>query len=130
MCFPLYEQGCSLREIERQTGFAKSSIRTALSECGLTLRKANPVQPKRRKLASKMRSGVIPYGFAYLEGKLVMDPREYKVVLQMVKLWQSGKSFTAIAKQMNNQKIQTRLGKRWAVSVVGSIIRRHLETKK
>jgi hypothetical protein len=120
----------SLREIERQTGFAKSSIRAAMSERGLILRKASPVQPKQRKLSSTMRSGVIPYGFAYLEGKLVVDPREYKVVLEMAKLWQSGKSFTAIAKQMNKQKIQTRLGKRWAVSVVGAIIRRHLETKK
>jgi hypothetical protein len=76
-----------------------------------------------------MRCGVVPYGFAYLEGKLAVDPRETKVVHQMVKLWQSGKSYKAIAERLNDQKIPTRLGKRWTHSVIKAVIKRHLEQK-
>lgn len=76
-----------------------------------------------------MRSGVVPYGFAYLEGHLVVDPRETKVIHQMVKLWQSGKSFKAIAEQLNDQKIPTRLGKRWSRCVVRAVVERHLKSK-
>ena len=76
-----------------------------------------------------MRCGVIPYGFAYLEGQLVLDPREYKVVLAMVKLWQSGKSFKAIADQINGQKISTRLGKQSTRSVIRIVIKRHLDQR-
>ena len=61
--------------------------------------------------------------------KVMVDPRETKVVHQMVKLWQSGKSCRAIAKLLNDQKVSTRLGKRWSHSVVKTIIRRHLEQK-
>ena len=76
-----------------------------------------------------MRCGVIPYGFAYLEGKLVPDPREFKVVLTMVKLWQSGKSFKAIADRLNGQKIPTRMGKQWTRSVIRIVIKRHLDQR-
>jgi len=71
--------------------------------------------------------GVVPYGFAYLEGKLVVDPREYKVVLSMVRLWQCGKSFKAIASHLNAKKIPTRLGRRWFGPTVAAIVRRELE---
>lgn len=73
-----------------------------------------------------MCAGVLPYGLAYLEGKLVVNPTEYKYVLQAVKWWQSGKSFTAIADRLNIQKVKTRLGKRWTHSVVAAMVRRHL----
>ena len=39
-----------------------------------------------------MRSPVIPYGHAWLEGKLVVEQREYKIILKIMQLWQSGKS--------------------------------------
>jgi len=76
-----------------------------------------------------MRCGVVPYGFAYLEGKLVVDPREIRVVLQMVKLWQSGKSYKAIADKLNGKGVPTRLGKRWFHSVIQTVVKRYLEQK-
>jgi hypothetical protein len=33
-----------------------------------------------------MKSGVTPYGYPYLEGKLVVDPHEYKTVLEILRL--------------------------------------------
>jgi len=130
ICAPLYEQGLSLREIERQTGFARSSIREALTERGLVLRPTKRCQKRKWKKPTAMRSGVIPYGYAYLEGRLVVDPREYKTVLQAVRWWKSGKSYTAIAKLLNDKKVPTRLGKRWTHSVVKRVIERHLESEK
>ncbi|MBX3016299.1 MAG: recombinase family protein [Bdellovibrionaceae bacterium] len=74
-----------------------------------------------------MRSPIIPYGFAWLEGKLVKEPREYKNVLKVICLWQAGKSFTAIARALNDQRVPTRNGKKWFHSSIGAIVKRHLE---
>ncbi len=127
VCAPLYEAGCSLREIEEKTGFAKSSIRAALNRRGLTLRNASKAKARKVKPPMKMRSPIIPYGFAWLEGKLVKEPREYKIVLKVMGLWKSGKGFTAIARALNDQGIPTRNGKKWFQSTVGAIIKRHQE---
>jgi len=113
-----------LREIEEKTGFAKSSIRETLTARGLPLRNATKRQASKRKSEVKMRSPVIPYGHAWLEGKLVVEPREYKVVLKIMQLWQSGKSQAAIADFLNSQKVPTRMGKKWFHSSVGAIIKR------
>lgn len=76
-----------------------------------------------------MRAGVIPFGYAYLEGQLVKDPREYKTLLQIQKLWKSGKSCSDIAAVLNNQKTPTRRGKRWGKSVIARILKRQEEQK-
>jgi len=74
-----------------------------------------------------MRPGTISFGYAYLEGKLVRDPKEYKIVLQIQKLWREGKSCSAIAAVLNGQKTPTRMGKRWGKSVIARILKRHEE---
>lgn len=76
-----------------------------------------------------MRCGVIPYGYAYLEGALVVAPHEYKIVLLVVKLWKSGKSFKAIARLLNDRKIPTRLGGSWYGPTVAAIVRRETESQ-
>jgi len=116
-----------LREIEEKTGFAKSSIRETLTSRGLTLRNASKKPAVKNKSSVKMRSPVLPYGYAWLEGKLVMDPREYKVVLKIMNLWQSGKSLTAIARHLNEQKVATRMGEKWFHSTIGAIMKRQHE---
>jgi hypothetical protein len=74
-----------------------------------------------------MRSPVIPFGHAWLEGRLVPEPREYKVVLRIMQLWMSGKSLTSIADLLNSQQVPTRMGKKWFHSSVGAIIKRQSE---
>jgi hypothetical protein len=78
----------------------------------------------------KIRPPVLPYGFAWLEGKLVKDPREYKVVLKVIGLWQAGKSLTAIAGALNDQRVHTRNGKKWFHSSIGAIVKRYQEEKQ
>lgn len=126
-CAPLYEKGLSLREIARQTGDAKTSIKTALNKAGVVLRKAAKNQELPKQIPDAMRSGVTPYGYCYLEGKLVMDTREHAIVLQIMNWWHAGKSVTAIAELLNQQKIRTRMDKKWSHSVVSAIIKRQIK---
>ncbi|MBI2604660.1 MAG: recombinase family protein [Deltaproteobacteria bacterium] len=120
----------SLREIERRTGYAKSSIRDVLRSHGLVLRRA--VRGRKRDLSAPdaMRPDVIPYGYCYLDGKLVVDTREHGFVLQMVRMWKSGKSFIAIADYLNSQKVPTRMDKRWYPATVRAAVERRLEGEK
>lgn len=121
-CAPLYEKGLSLRDIEAQTGIPKSTIRETLTNSGFALRNtlngnASKIDNKRNK-----RGGSTPFGYAYLEGKLLMDPKEQIALRKILKLWKDGKSYQAITDELNNQKIQTRSGKPWVRSVVRSIV--------
>jgi len=127
VCAPLYAQGLSLREIERQTGFVKSTIKKTLNARGLVLRNYYNHQKPKSEDPIAMRPGATPYGYAYLEGKLVKDPKEYKTLLQIQKLWKSGKSCSDIAAVLNNQKTPTRRGKRWGKSVIARILKRQEE---
>lgn len=77
-----------------------------------------------------MRSGNTPFGFCYLEGKLVVDPREYKVVLEMHRLWKRGQGLRAISRHLNDKGIPTRFGKSWKHEVVKHIIERHEQELK
>ena len=71
-----------------------------------------------------MRSPVLPYGYDWLDGKLVVDPKEYRVVQKILRLWRNGKNARFIADVLNQQNIPTRMGKRWFHSSVNSVIKR------
>jgi hypothetical protein len=74
-----------------------------------------------------VKPGTIPYGYAYLEGKLVKGLKEYRTVLKIQKLWRSGKSCSAIVKELNNPKTPTRMGGRWGKAVIARILKRYEE---
>jgi predicted transcriptional regulator len=122
---PLYEQGISLREIERQTGFAKTTILNTFSSIDLPRRKSKSAQKIRIKRQTIAKSGPVPYGYAYLEGKLVIDSKEYKTVHEIYWQWQKRKNYRAIARYLNDQKITTRAGEKWTNEIIKRIIDRH-----
>ncbi len=126
-CVPLYEKGLSLRDIEERTGIAKSTIRETLTKNGFALR--NPLNGNASMLDNKRtkRGGSTPFGYAYLDGKLLMDPKEQIALRKIIGFWKSGKSYQAIADELYNKKIPTRSGNPWIRSVVRSII---LKTKE
>lgn len=127
---PLYEAGYTLREIESKTGFAKSSIREALTTGGSTLRVGTRKPTRKDKRAIRASLSVQRYGYTRLEGQLVKDPREYRNILQIMKMWQSGKSLTAIAKHLNEQKVRPRRGQRWHHKTVHQIIKHETHDKE
>ncbi len=126
-CAPLYEKGLSLGEISKQTGIAKTSIREAFLAYGFSTRKFAQGKNNGKTKPQVMKPGVIPYGYAYLEGKLVISPNEYKIVLSILREWKSGKSFKAIARLLNAKKVRTRLGKTWVGSTIAAIARREIK---
>ena len=125
ICAPLYSQGMSLREIAKQIDMPRTTIKAALNAGGLPMRSATEANNNDSKSSRPMKPGAIPYGYAYLEGRPVKEPKEYRVVLQIQNLWNSGKGCSAIARTLNDQKLLTRGGKRWAKGIVSRIIKRH-----
>jgi len=121
----LYDQGLSLSEIARRTGYSKSKVRKTFRAAGIAIRDFSRGQAKKHDLTQVMRSGGTPYGFTYLEGKLVMDAREYKIILEIYRLWQLGETLRAIARHLDDRKIPTRFGRAWSHEVVKKIIDRH-----
>lgn len=122
-CAPLYESGLSIRDIEERTGIPKSTVRETLKKSGMALR--NPLNGNAihiDRLHTK-RGGHTPYGYAYLDGQLIIDPKEQIIVRKILKLHQSGLSGNAIAKELNRQKIPSRTGKSWSPCVVRRIIK-------
>ena len=127
ICAPLYTKGMSLREIAKQIDPPRTSIKAALNAGGLPMSSATEAKNNDSKGSRPMKAGAVPYGYAYLEGRPVKEPKEYKVVLQIQILWQSGKGYSTIASALNDQKILTRCGKSWAKGIVSRIIKRHEE---
>lgn len=122
-CAPLYEKGLSIRDIEAATGIPKSTVRETLTKSGMTLR--NPLNGNAKhidRLHTK-RGGHTPFGYAYLDGQLVIDPKEQIIVRKILKLHQSGLSGNAVAEELNRQKIASRTGKTWRPCVVRRIIK-------
>ena len=124
-CAPLYEKGLSIRDISSQTGIPKTTVRETLVKSGMALR--NPMNGNASKIDSKQtkRGGHTQFGYAYLDGQLIIDPKEQLALRKILKLHKSGKSNQAIADELNCQKVPTRSGKPWIRSVVRSIIRRN-----
>ncbi len=129
-CAPLYGKGFSLRSIEEKTGIAKSTIRSALKEHGLELRGQASGNQSNSNHKNSRHSGGTPYGWAVFDGKVVIDPKEQRVIREILKLHKSGISYNGIAKQLNNQKVPTRLNGKWRDRVIKFIIDRQKNLKK
>ena len=128
-CAPLYKNGHSIRDIEVRTGIPKTTVREALKKMGMALR--NPQGGNASKIdgTKNKRGGHTPYGFAYLDGQLLIDPKEQTIVRKILKLHHSRLTGNAIARELNNQKIPSRNGKSWSPSVVREIIKRNISNQ-
>ena len=65
----------------------------------------------------------IPYGYDYVDGKLVVNPDEARVVKDIYSWYKQGKSMGKIAEMLNNAKIPTKRGGFWAKKTVSSILK-------
>jgi len=120
----LYKRGLSLSDVAAQSGAPKSSIRRILIKNQIPLRcfaKENSTQASFR---SSKRGAKPSYGFWYIEGKLVRHPKEYLILLQIIKRWKNGQSANSIATELNVKKTPSPMGKRWSWNSVTNIIHR------
>ena len=123
-CAPLYTKGLSIRDIEAQTGIPKTTVREALTKSGMVLRNHMNGKASKTDRTKNKRGGHTLYGHAYLDGQLIIDPKEQIIVRKILKLRHEGKTFQAIADHLNDQKAPTRSGKPWIKSVIRSIVLR------
>ena len=124
-CAPLYESGLSIRDIEERTGIPKTTVRETLKKNGMALRNPQGGNASKINNTKNKRGGHTPYGYAYLDGQLLVAPKEQVIVRKILKLHHSGLSRNAIARDLNNQKIPSRNSKSWSPSVVREIIKRN-----
>ena len=120
----LYQKGLPLRDISLETGLPVSTIRDVLVLGKVPLRtnqKTTDADPKKPGRAFR---GAIPFGQNVLDGKLVVDAKEVKVVRKILAYNQKKMSFNAIAKQLNMDRIPSKLGRKWSDKMVAAIIRR------
>jgi hypothetical protein len=80
---PLYQKGHSLKEISVMTGFPYTTIRDQLVKGGVTLRINKSVSSTEVLRQTFKNSAAPPFGYYYLDGGLVKDPKEYPT-LQMI----------------------------------------------
>lgn len=126
----LYASGLSLNDISEQSGIARSTLRDAFKKHKI------PIRTKRQSIKGEKLSkgfkcaGYPPFGHAYLDGKLIVDPKEQLIIRKILKLRQSGISLRAIADELNHQNVPTRTGKAWYLSFVKTIIDRNQKITK
>lgn len=78
-----------------------------------------------RRSKNLKNGGYIPYGYSADKNNLLLPcPSEQPILKAMIKQYEGGKSYTAIAKDLNAAGIPTKLGKRWHSQSVKSIIQR------
>ena len=65
----------------------------------------------------------IPYGYDYIDGKLVINKDEARVVRDIYSWYTEGKSMGEIAKMLNNSKIPTKKGGFWAKKTISTILK-------
>jgi len=121
----LYGEGLSLRQVSDETGVAKSSVRETLIGDGVELRPHPKVAVGRNFASKPTRVGIPPYGFAWLRGRMVVDPREIETVRLIIHSWQAGCTVTAIAHKLIRLRKKTRNGGIWDHSLVRKIIVRY-----
>jgi len=120
----MYEKGLSLREVALRAGLSKNTVRDHLLDFGVPLRSGTyllrtPSQAIRGKMPVKP-----PYGFWYSEGVVVKHPKEYPILLSIIRKWKLGQSINSIAEELQGKQIPTPMGKNWSWNSVNNIIQR------
>ena len=119
-----YQKGCSLRDIAKHLGSSKNRIRSELKRLGLEVRVSGTQATNKRSLKPGKQGALPYYGFCYLEGQIVKDPREFPTLQTIHRLWNRGKSIHQINQELNREKILSRKGKTWSWAAIQNIVLR------
>jgi transposase-like protein len=120
----LYKNGNSFRDIAKVVELSKTKVRDILIRLRIPIRSS--LQESRRATQVKVGKKNIkpPYGFVYLEGRVVKHPKEYPVLLQIISLWKKGRPLNSIATYLNVKRIPSPMGKSWSWNSIDNIIKR------
>ncbi len=78
---------------------------------------------KKRFLDGTYKLGYVPYGYSWKDGEILVDPEQAKIVKRIFRELLSGKGTDAIARGLNQDKIPTKKGGRWASASIRGIIK-------
>lgn len=120
-----YASGMSVRQISKELNCSKTFVRKTLRDAGVDLRPKTGGRSSEREVTQKFRTGNAPFGYRILRGRLTLDAREIEIVQLIMNQWHSGKSYSAIARYLNDQNLKNRKGSPWEHSLVRSIVARH-----
>jgi site-specific DNA recombinase len=68
----------------------------------------------------------IPYGYDYMNGKLLINHSEASTVKEIFSWYLSGKSIGEIVKMLNDAKLPTKRGRSWAKKTISTILKNPL----
>ncbi|MCK4348473.1 MAG: recombinase family protein [Thermoplasmatales archaeon] len=81
---------------------------------------------QKAKTNSGMLGFNIPYGYNYIDGKLIVNPDESKNVKNIFEMYQKGLSMKKISEDLNLRNIQTKLNKTWGAQTISLILKNPL----
>lgn len=111
------EKRLSTRQISREFGSARSTVKEALGRFGI------PIRPEDE--AHRLNKGHLAYGERMINGQIVSHNGERKVIGKIVELRQSGSSFGMIVGWLNSRRIPTKNRKQeWDRPTVFKILRK------
>jgi hypothetical protein len=83
----------------------------------------------KKKNGQPIRIGIPPYGFSWVRGKLIVDPKEIETVRLMLKLRSQGLPYRDIAAKLNAAGKRTRSRTLWEHTVIRRAILRFQNEK-
>lgn len=124
-----YKNGSSLRELAKLFDCSKSKITTALKKAKVKIRSSITQETNKRSLKSGKQNALPYYGFCYLEGQIIKDPKEFPSLSKIHLMHEQGMTIHQITQSLNKNKMPSRLGKVWSWAAVRNIIERFIQKK-
>ena len=81
---------------------------------------------QKAKTNSGMLGFNIPYGYNYIDKKLIVNPDESENVKNIFEMYQKGLSMKKISEDLNLRNIQTKLNKTWGAQTISLILKNPL----
>lgn len=120
----LYQKGLSLRDIGEEIDLSKTKVRDLVIRAGIPLRRFQREKGPVNGGTNGKRAVKPPYGFVYFEGRIVKHPKEYSILLSIIRQWKSGRPLNSIATKLNEKRIPSPMQKKWSGNSIANTIQR------
>lgn len=121
---PLAKEGLTITEIAEQTGLKRTSIWKALNAKDDAARDIKQVPYERWRKGHKRTGARPPYGFCFLQGEVVRDPKDYPTLVLIHGLCTRGSEIMSILASLNAKNLKSRTGREWSYGVIKAIGKR------
>lgn len=106
----------------------KTTLREHFIEVGIPIRSSTKTPEGKAVRQLRPIGGTAPYGYDFLDGQLVIHPKEIHVVRRILNLRKEGRSYSSIARNLNEMGIKPRQANKWTAWGISLIAGRNLPT--